>query len=85
MIAATKIATLIGWALIIFNWIVPFEGDMYNILHWSGIGLAAAHLVEVFVFLPKAKRAGGNLAMHAIQLFIFGYAHNLALDKQLQG
>ncbi|CAA0084272.1 Uncharacterised protein [BD1-7 clade bacterium] len=83
MVAAFKIATAIGWLAIVANWLFPFGGQMQEILHWSGIFLAAAHAVEVFVFLPKAKRAGGNLGLHAVQLFLFGYAHNMALDQQL--
>ncbi len=84
MIAIAKISTLIAWIAIVANWIVPFGGDMEAILHWAGIGLAGAHFVEMLIFLPKAKRAGGNVAMHAVQLFLFGYAHNMALDEQLK-
>lgn len=78
MILAAKIATLLAWALIIFNWICPIEG-YYNAIHWTGVFLIVAHIIEMFVYLPAAKRVGGNVALHAVQLFIFGYAHNMVL------
>lgn len=82
MIATAKFATVIGWLAILWNWIImPFDGQLGMILHWSGIGLAVAHTLEMFIFLPKAKKLGGNLSWHALQLFIFGYAHNMTLDE----
>lgn len=83
MILAAKIATLMGWLFIIANWIMPFGGQLESMLHYSGIGLAIAHAIETAIFFPKAKKAGGNLALHALQLFIFGYPHNMALDQAI--
>ena len=83
MILAAKIATLIGWIVIVANWIQPFGGDIQDILHYSGLGLAAAHAIETAIFLPKAKALPGNIAVHALQIFLFGYAHNMAMDAEL--
>ena len=79
-----KIVTAIAWIAIIFNWISPVGGQMQSVLHYSGIFLIVAHFIEMLVFLPKAKQAGGNIALHAVQLFLFGYAHNLELDAKLK-
>ena len=84
MILIAKIATIIGWIVILANWVTPFAGDFSAMLHYSGLGLIAAHLIEVVVFLPKAKRLNENTALHALQLFIFGYAHNMAIDAKLE-
>ena len=81
MIIGAKIATLIAWIAILINWITPL-GDAYTLLHYTGIGLASAHAIEMLVFLPKARKARGNTLLHLLQLFIFGYAHNMALDAE---
>lgn len=82
MILFSKFLTLVAWLLIVFNWISPIEAWHAN-LHWAGVGLAIAHSVEVIVFLPLAKKAGGNVALHALQLWVFGYAHKMQLDESL--
>lgn len=80
MLTAAKIILTILWLAIFYNWIIPFDGMVNTVLHWFGIFMAASHIVEVFVFLPRAKLAGGNLAVHIIQLFLFGYVHNMSLS-----
>lgn len=83
MIIAAKVATAIAWLVIISNWISPM-GDFYPFLHWAGIALIAAHFVEMLVFMPNAKKAGGSLPLHAFQLLVFGYPHNMALLATLE-
>lgn len=82
MVITAKLATLAAWTLIIFNWLAPIEA-YYSALNWTGIGLAIAHLIEMVVFSPKAKQAGGSLPLHLLQLFVFGYAHTMELDKTI--
>lgn len=82
MIVSAKIFTLLLWVLFIANWVSPF-GDYYTVLSWAGLALLAAHIIETAVFFPKAKKAGGNLAAHLLQLLIFGYVHNMAIDEKL--
>lgn len=83
MINIAKIATVVGWMFILANWIMPFPGDISNIIHYSGLGLIAAHIIETIAFLPKAKQLGSNTALHAVQLFVFGYPHNMAIEAEL--
>jgi uncharacterized protein YhhL (DUF1145 family) len=84
MILSAQITTIIAWIAIVFNWVHPING-YYDILNYTGLGLAAAHMVETLVFLPKAKKVGGNMAVHIVQLLVFGYVHNMVMDKQLSG
>lgn len=83
MILFSKLLTLLAWILIIFNWISPIEAWHTN-LYWTGIGLSIAHVIEMLVFLPLAKKAGGNLALHGVQLLVFGYAHKMQLDEDIE-
>jgi uncharacterized protein YhhL (DUF1145 family) len=84
MALAVKIATLLGWLVIIANWVMPFGGQLETILHWSGIGLAAAHAIEMLVYIPLVNKATGSKAMHYLQIFIFGFGHFLVLKEQAQ-
>lgn len=78
MIVTAKLATLVAWVFVIVNWITPIDG-WSNLLLWTGVFLVVAHTIEMLMYLPAAKRVGGNVALHALQLFIFGYAHNMQL------
>lgn len=82
MIVSGKIATLAGWLLILVNLVYPL-GDYHQAIQWLGIGLLAAHVIEMLVFLPKARRVGGPLAGHLLQLLVFGYVHNLVMEQAL--
>lgn len=82
MILSSKIATALGWLAILTNWISPL-GVAYPYLHWTGIFLLLAHTIEAVVFMPKARQAGGNLPLHILQLFIFGYPHAMQLDQNI--
>lgn len=82
MIASAKIATLLAWGLFIINWMSPL-GDFYTALHWAGLALLAAHFIEAIVFMPKARRVGGNPVAHFLLLLVFGYVHNMVIDQKL--
>lgn len=82
MILMSQFITALAWLLIIFNVISPITGYA-EILNWTGVGLLAAHSIETLVFLPKAKKLGGNITSHIAQLLIFGYVHNMKMDQLL--
>jgi uncharacterized protein YhhL (DUF1145 family) len=50
---------------------------------WVLIALGVAHMVEMIVFFPLAKRAGGSLPGHLFQIFLFGVFHKKELDTAL--
>ena len=43
--------------------------------------LLVAHAVECAVFLPRLRAAGGSLAGHLLQTFLFGIAHVQTLPR----
>ena len=83
MIAITKIITLLAWLAILVNCFQPFAAPLDAILQWTGVGLLVAHVLEMLIFLPKANKAGGSKIAHALQLLVFGYAHNMAMDQTI--
>ncbi len=84
MVSAIKIGTIIGWLAILANIIVPFGGQIETILNWSGIGLLAAHTLEVLVYLPLMNKVGGNKAGHIAQVLVFGVGHFLSMQETLK-
>ena len=80
MILGGKIFTSLAWIAIMINYLLPFGGQLETVLFWTGIGLAVAHLVEFFIYLPQCKRVGGSMANHFIQCLLFGYVHKMWLD-----
>lgn len=43
--------------------------------------LAVAHLIEMAVFYKRCQQAGGSLATHMLNVFLFGVVHMRELDK----
>jgi uncharacterized protein YhhL (DUF1145 family) len=43
--------------------------------------MAAVHVIECIVFLPRMRAAGGSLPNHLLQTFIFGFLHASELPK----
>jgi uncharacterized protein YhhL (DUF1145 family) len=43
--------------------------------------LAIAHTVEMFVFYRACQRAGGSMAGHLLNVFLFGVVHMQGLKK----
>ena len=43
--------------------------------------LAVAHTVEMFVFFKACQRAGGSMAGHMLNVFLFGVVHMQGLKK----
>ncbi len=84
MIFIAKVATAIAWLVIVVNWLMPFSADYYSMIHFTGLGLLGAHALETALFLPKAKALNENMAVHALQLLIFGYPHNMQIEQQLK-
>ena len=88
MIISSKIVTALAWIAIVLNWLAPslfasFGETVGTVLNWSGLILIIAHCIETAVFLPKAKKLGGNMANHIVQLLLFGYVYNMEMDKLL--
>ena len=78
--SAAKIATLGLYAVLAVLALTQSGTTLGSVALWILIVLAVAHLVEVVVFLPLAKRAGGSLAGHVLQIFLFGIFHKREME-----
>lgn len=71
----------IGKAIVIGVWVWAFAGSfgvpvpMADMGPMVVLGLAAAHAVEIGVFLPKLRDAGGSTMGHVFGLLVFGVFH----------
>lgn len=45
------------------------------IAQWIILALVVVHTVELAVFFPLCRKAGGSLVGHMISLFLFGVLH----------
>jgi uncharacterized protein YhhL (DUF1145 family) len=79
--SASKIVILVSYAIMAFLAVTQPESP-YGI--WSLrilVILAIAHTVEMFVFYKACQRAGGSLAGHLFNVFLFGVFHMQGLKK----
>ena len=85
--SATKMAILVGYVVL---------GAMGVIYAGSAVGdwslrilllLAVAHVVEMAVFYKRCQQAGGSMALHLFNVFLFGVFHVRELEQpgSLQG
>jgi uncharacterized protein YhhL (DUF1145 family) len=73
--SAGKIALLLLYAVLAFLALTQ-PGSPAGV--WSLriiLVLVVAHVVEVIVFYKTCQRAGGSLAGHLINVFLFGVVH----------
>ena len=84
MIPVIKIGTIIGWLVILANYLMPFGGQIETILHWSGVGLLAAHALEALIYLPIIKKVGGSIPAHMFQTLVYGVGHFLTMQETLK-
>jgi hypothetical protein len=50
---------------------------------WTLAVLISVHLLEVVLFLPLARRAGGSLPGHLFQLLLFGVVHKAEMQASV--
>ncbi len=72
--SGTKIGILVGYAVLIAL-VVLGSGIAANIALSLLVLLAVAHVVEMAVFYGRCKAAGGSMAGHMFQVFLFGVFH----------
>ena len=82
--SAAKIVALVLYAIMGFLAISqpesPVGGWSLRIL----VILAVAHTVEMLVFYKACQRAGGSIAGHMLNVFMFGVVHMQGLKKSEQ-
>ncbi|KAA1193913.1 hypothetical protein F0M18_00245 [Pseudohalioglobus sediminis] len=76
-----KIALLVGY-IIIAGIGVVYSGTAAATWAWSFLALlAVAHLVEMAVFYSRCRQAGGSMAGHMLNVFLFGVFHMRELKE----
>lgn len=83
--SGAKIAVLVLWALILVLALTQGGTRVGTLAGWTLAVLVAFHLLEVVLFLPLARRAGGSLPGHLLQLFLFGVVHKAEMQASLGG
>jgi uncharacterized protein YhhL (DUF1145 family) len=79
--SAAKVVALVLYAIMGFLAVTQPESP-YGI--WSLrilVILAVAHTVEMFVFYKACQRAGGSMAGHLLNVFLFGVVHMQGVKK----
>jgi uncharacterized protein YhhL (DUF1145 family) len=70
-----KLAVAASWLIGLAGLLGVVEGSAGQYCRWLFWLLAGVHAVECGVFLPKLRAAGGSLANHLLQTFLFGVLH----------
>lgn len=76
-----KMVVLVSKALALgfWAWVIAAIGGMdvpgASMAPMFGAVIAAAHVVELAVLLPRLKKMGGSTGSHAIGLLLFGVIH----------
>jgi uncharacterized protein YhhL (DUF1145 family) len=84
-VTPVKLIILVGYAALGFFALTRPDGVLGV---WSLrilVILAVAHIVEMFVFFKACQRAGGSMAGHMFNVFLFGIFHMQGLKKAGEG
>lgn len=73
--SAGKIACLLLYAALAAILVLMPGTPAAQVAFWLLLGLVIAHVVEMVVFYGELKRAGGSLAGHLVNVFLFGVFH----------
>jgi len=79
--SAIKIIGLVIYAIMGFFAITQTENPVGM---WSLrilVVLAVLHTIEMFIFFKACQRAGGSMAGHMVNVFLFGIVHMQGLKK----
>jgi uncharacterized protein YhhL (DUF1145 family) len=74
-----KISALVFYAVLAALAITQAGTQVGAIVNWIIIGLVLVHSLEVIIFYKLCRDAGGSLAGHLLNIFIFGYFHKKEL------
>jgi hypothetical protein len=70
-----KLFVLLLWLLLGGSFLLPSGSTLAAIGRAGFFLMAAAHIVEFFVYLPLLRKAPGSLAFHFTNVFVFGFVH----------
>ncbi len=81
--SGAKIAVLVLWAVMVVLALTQGGTRVGTVAGWTLAVLIAVHLLEAVLFLPLARRAGGSLPGHLLQLLLFGVVHKAEMRASL--
>ena len=70
-----KLAVIALWLLAAASFLLPEGSSLGYWGHRLFFGLVIVHAIECLVFLPRLRAAGGSLASHLWNTFLFGVVH----------
>lgn len=73
--SAMKSLILIAWVALAVVAVIAAGSTAGNVALWIMGALVLAHLVEMVVFFKRCQGAGGSMAIHMVNVFLFGVFH----------
>jgi len=78
-----KAIVALVWILSLAAWTPLWSGGLASAVRWIAPLMAVAHVVEFFVFREVFVKAGGSMAVHFLNTFVFGVFHINPLKEQV--
>ena len=76
-----KKGALVFYAILAILAITQAGTQIGTVVNWVILGLVIIHALEVVVFFNLCKKAGGSLAGHLLNVFVFGYFHTREIKQ----
>lgn len=76
-----KTVTLLVWLGLAATFVIPGDAPWIG---WGQIAfwiLAATHFIEFLAYIPTLRK-GGSMALHLVQVMLFGYIYYQELKRQ---
>ncbi len=84
LITIGKFITLGVWGLLLYNLYHPFESPVNDVLTTLFLALVLIHQFESLLFMNKYRQSQKPLLIHALQVFLFGIFHMMAVKDDLK-
>ena len=80
-----KVVIGITWALAAICVVAPgaVPGALGTAGRWLFWGMLLVHVGELAIWMPLARKVGGSMPAHAMQVLLFGFVHGVDLKAQL--
>ena len=75
-----KVSLLPLWLFGVACWLLDPAAEWVAMGRWVAPALLAAHLLELFAWVPMLKKAGRPIGPELGQLLVFGSVHFFSLD-----
>jgi len=76
-----KIGLTLFWIACAVSLVIQLPAPIQTVLWWVGGGLLVGHVIECVIFTPRISKAGGNRALHYLQVLLFGVIHAQTLPR----